>query len=98
MKPHLDALVLDELKNQATLPHSAQKAIFYELEQPRIGDFDISCQIPRQVNHGNDRFEGLQFVPLVTLDRQLILSSGQRPDVPGDIVAPTDSLDPMDAA
>ena len=97
VKAHLDPLIFHKFENQATLSHRSEQAILHEIEQSRIGDFDISCQVPRQMDHRYDRFERLQFVPFVTLDCQLILASRERTDVPRDVIAPADRLHPMNA-
>jgi len=50
------------------------------------------------MDHGNDALEALQFVPLVAIDTQLVLPSREWTHIPGDIVAPADGLNPVDAS
>lgn len=38
-----------------------------------IGDFDVACHVPGHVNHGNDGFHFLHFIPLKSLQSQLVL-------------------------
>lgn len=47
------------------------------------------------MHHRHDTLKALQLVPLVPVDAQLILASRQRSYVPGDVVAPTGGLHPM---
>jgi hypothetical protein len=78
--------------------HSRLKAgliLLDVLEQLDVGHFDISRQIPTQMDHGNNTLVGLQLVPLVTLDAQMILTGGQGTHIPSDIIAPTDGLHPV---
>lgn len=42
------------------------------LKELVVGHFDVPGHVPGQVNHGNDGFDTLQFVPLVSLHGQLI--------------------------
>lgn len=49
------------------------------------------------MHHRHDRLEALQLVPLIPLDRQLVLPCGERPDVPCNIIAPSNRLHPMHA-
>ena len=53
---------------------------------------------PRQVYHGYDGLEILQFVPLVALGGEVVLLGSERADVPRNVIAPTGGLDPMDCA
>ena len=70
----------------------------YQFEELRVGHFDVPGQVPGQVDHGHDTLEALQLVELVALDGQLVLARRQRTDVPGDVIAPTDGLHPVDTA
>lgn len=49
------------------------------------------------MKHGDNGLEVLYFVPFISFDSQLILSSSQWSDIPGDVIAPSDSLHPVDA-
>ena len=66
-----------------------------EIEELVIGDFNISSEVPSEMEHWNNRLEPLQFVPLVALKSQLILPGCERSYVPGYVVAPSLGLHPV---
>lgn len=94
----LDALRLDELQLGDDMAKRLHQARPKELEELWVRDFDVPRQIPAQVHHRHDALVALQLVPLVALDAELILPRSQRPDVPGDVIAPADGLHPVHAA
>lgn len=69
-----------------------------QLEHLPIRHFNISRQIPTQMHHRHDALEALQLIPLVPIDRQVILARRQRTHIPGDIVTPSDRLHPVHTA
>lgn len=95
MKPNFDTLRFDELQNLHTVPHRLHQAGFDQFVQLGVGNFNVSGQIPTQVHHRNDAFVAFKLVPLVPLNRQLVLPRCQWTDIPCDIVAPSDGLHPM---
>ena len=60
-----------------------------EVVQLRLGDAHVTGDVPRQLDHGDERLAQLQLVVLVTLGRQSELSRGQGAYVPRDVVTPT---------
>lgn len=80
--------------------HAAQRlhhARAHGVVQPRVRHSDVPRQIPRQVDHGHDGLEVLHLVPLVPFEGEAVLATGERPDVPRDVVAPARRLHPMNA-
>ncbi len=73
----------------------AVSALLDQFKKFRVRHFDISGQIPRQMYHRNYTLVTLQFIPLVPFDGQQVLTRSQRTNVPGDVIAPTDGLHPM---
>lgn len=86
-----------------------------------VGDLEGSGHVPGHMDHGNNRFDLLHFVPLEPLQSQLILVpcthivknkadilaylylttrrrslTIERSNIPGDVVAPPHSLNPVD--
>ena len=57
-----------------------------------LGDVDVAGDVPRQLDHGDERLTQLQLVVLVAFGRQRELSRGQRAYVPRDVVTPALSL------
>lgn len=43
------------------------------LKELVVGHFDVPRHVPGEVDHGNDGFDALQFVPFVPLHCQLVL-------------------------
>jgi hypothetical protein len=69
-----------------------------KVEELRVRHLDVPRQIPAEMNHRYDGFVALQLVPLIADDGELVLTGGEGADVPGDVVAPTDGLNPMNTS
>ena len=52
--------------------------------------------IPSEVDHRHNALISLSLVPLVSLNGRAVLPVGERPGVPGHVVAPARRLDPVD--
>lgn len=64
----------------------------------RVGYFNVPRQIPAEMDHRYYTLVTLEFVPLVSLDAKLVLSSSERSHIPGYIVTPANCLYPVDAS
>jgi len=59
---------------------------------------DVLCQIPAEMNHGDNGLEVLDLIPLEPLHSELILSRREGAHVPSDVVTPANGLNPVDTA
>lgn len=78
--------------------HAQEKYLLDCLKHFEVWDFDVSREVPAEMHHRNDRLVALQLVPFIPGNSKLILTSGQRSDVPCDVVAPSDRLHPVNAS
>ena len=59
---------------------------------------NILSHVPSEVDHRHDALVSLFLVPLIPLNSSAVLPVGERPGVPGNVVAPAGGLHPVDAA
>lgn len=68
---------------QSNTQHPSDLWGFYEfsldhLKEPVVRHFDVPGHVPGEMDHGNDGFDALQLVPLVSLHGQFVLVSWRR--------------------
>ena len=89
-------LLFDVRQRQLNVLQRLMQDEFDQFEQRPIVDAHVAGDVPREMNHGHERFARAQAIPFVAFDGSVVLCSGQWTDVPGNVIAPPDRLYPRD--
>lgn len=68
------------------------------LKELWVRHFDVPGKVPRKMNKRDNGFKALQLVPFIAFQAQSVLSGCKWTYIPGNIIAPTNCLNPMNTS